>query len=368
MRSSEKRTVLMAGPASSVKGGIRTVVDQYLLWKNWGQMELLYIPTYIEGSNAKKLFFFIGGFLRIIWTCITRHVDILHMHVSERGSFWRKALLLCVCRTTGAKTVLHHHGAEFFDFYEKASAPAKRIISGVIERADDNIVLSNYHCQRMQSIFPKGKFTVLYNAVDATGGDMYDPEARGIAFVGRLGSRKGTYDLIKVMEEVEDILPSDIRFFFCGDGEVEQVSRLLHEKGLMHRVEHLGWCSKEQLGHILSEAMLYILPSYHEGLPMSLLEAMYAGIPCIASNVDAIPEAIQSGCNGILIEPGNLEQIKNALLWLVQNQDARRSIGEKAYKTICVSFILEKHIERLKTLYMKLKDDENDGKTKRQDI
>lgn len=347
----------MAGPAASVRGGMRRVVDQYLLWDSWGQVELSYVPTYVEGPALKKLLFFAGGFLKISARCVTRQADILHLHVSERGSFWRKALLLTIGRGMGVRTILHHHGAEFFDFFEQSSASVKRIITGVIERADLNLVLSEYHCQIMRSKFPKGNFAVLYNAVDAAGGTLHRPDARGIAFVGRLGQRKGIYDLIRAMERMEDVLPPDIRFFFCGDGDVEAVSRLLRDRGLSHRVGHLGWCSREQLASILSEAMLFVLPSYHEGLPMSLLEAMSAGIPCIASKVDAIPEVVRSGSNGLLIEPGDPGQIADALLRLVRDPNARRTLGENGRRTVLKSFLLETHVKRLKRMYQELRDE-----------
>ena len=367
-KRTEKCTVLMVGPAASVKGGIRTVVDNYLAWQDWGQVEITYVPTYIDSSAVKKLLCFMGGFLRICAICATRRVDIAHLHVSERGSFWRKAMVLSVCKAAGAKVIFHHHGAEFYDFYDNASPRAKKTIARVIARADANLVLSRCHRQMMLDRFPQGNFSVLYNAVIPSGGTKYHPEARGIAFVGRLGRRKGTYDVINVMEQIEAELPADVRFFFCGDGEVEQVTGLLREKGLMHRVGHLGWCSKEQLGQILSQTMIFILPSYHEGLPMSLLEAMYAGIPCISSNVDAIPEAIESGCNGILVEPGNLDEIRNALMELAQNPEERAALGKKAHDTVCASFLLEKHVANLTALYKNLKNGENNGKAERQNI
>lgn len=354
-----KCTVIMTGPAASVRGGIRTVVNQYLSSEAWGDIDLIYIPSHVEGSILKKAFFFCLAFFRIFATCISRHVDIIHMHVSERGSFWRKTILLFFCKRIGIKTVLHHHGAEFCAFFENASPTAKARITKVIELADVNIVLSHYHYQMMISRFPQGKFEVLYNAVAAKDGHTYNPEATGIVFVGRLGVRKGIYGLLDVMEEIEKELPADIKFSFCGDGETEKVFNMVREKKLENRVEHLGWCTKEDLAKILANAMLLILPSYHEGLPMSLLEAMQVGIPCIASSVDAIPEVIRSGFNGILVEPGNLEQIKNALLQLVQNQNARMEIGKMAQKTVRERFSFADHIEKLKMLYAKLEDDRN---------
>ena len=351
-KGQQKIRILMVGPAASVQGGMRTVVNQYLACKNWKSTEIRYIPTYVEMVNWKKLLFFCIHFFQILLVGLIWRPDVLHLHVSERGSFWRKAILLRLFRKVGVKTVLHHHGAEFFSFYENTSAPARKYIAKTIEMADINLVLSNYHCGLMKERFRKGNFQVLYNAIEPENDNIYDVDATGILFVGRLGQRKGAYDLIAALSEIEDRLPPKVKIYFCGDGEVDKVKELLEEKNLMHRVVHVGWCTKEQLSQIYKKTMLFVLPSYHEGLPMSLLEAMYAGIPCIASSVDGIPELIQPGNNGLLVEPGNIEQIKTSLLQLTENKELCKKLGRDGYQTIVQNFLIQKHIETLEMLYL----------------
>lgn len=353
-KQNKKCTVLMTGPAASVQGGIRTVVNQYLDFGNWENTELVYIPSHIEGTAVRKMLFFAGSVLKISAACAARPVDILHMHVSERGSFWRKAFLLKMCRKKGIKTILHHHGAEFFDFYEKASPKAKAKIGEIIFLADVNLVLSEYHRTKMLERFPQGKFEVLYNAIPDAAVQPYNTDACGILFVGRMGKRKGIYDLIAALEDLEAVLPPEVTCFFCGDGEVETIAQLLRQKKLEHRVGHIGWCSKEQLREFYGQTMLFILPSYHEGLPMSLLEAMYAGIPCITTRVDGIPEVIETEENGLLVTPGDIKQIKGSLLRLLQDQKLRKKLGENAHQTVCGCFLLKKQIEKLNTLYLEL--------------
>ena len=344
-------TVLMTGPDISVKGGMSTVVKQYLSCNQWKTVKLQHIPTYVEGSNIKKVLYFTAQYFKLLVAGIKEKPIAIHIHVSERGSFWRKAIVLLTFQKLGVKTVLHHHGAEFFGFFDKSSAVRKKVIRKIMNMADVNLVLSCYHCKMMQDRFPAAKFKVLYNAIPPSGKRTYNSSASGILFVGRLGQRKGIYDLIDALVALDDKLPSEVRYYFCGDGEAENVSRLFRQKNLEHRIAHIGWCSKEQLEKYYRQAMLFILPSYHEGLPMSLLEAMYAGIPCISSNVDGIPEVIQSGHNGLLVSPGNVEEIKSCLMALVQNKEQRIMLGEMGYITVCKKFMLEGHIENLETMY-----------------
>ena len=347
-------TVFMTGPDISVKGGMSTVVKQYLSSNHWKAVKLRHIPTYVEGSNLKKALYFAAQYARLLMAGIKEKPAAIHIHVSERGSVWRKSIVLLTFHKLGVKTVLHHHGAEFFDFYDNSSAVGKRMIQKAMGMADLNLVLSGYHCKMMQERFPAAKFKVLHNAIEPTDKSVYDTNVTGILFVGRLGQRKGTFDLVNALIALDDKLPAEIRYYFCGDGDTEIVAQMFRQKDMEHRIAHIGWCSKEQLEEFYRQAMLFILPSYHEGLPMSLLEAMYAGIPCIASNVDGIPEVIQSGYNGLLVESGNVEQIKHCLMTLVQSKEQRATLGQMGYVTIEQKFMLDKHIEDLENMYLEV--------------
>ena len=352
-QQTKKIDVLMVGPTSSVKGGIRTVVKQYLAYNGWKEINLRYIPTHVEGSILKKSLFFLIQYTLLCLSCLAHKPDIVHMHVSERGSFWRKMIILRTCQFLGMKTVLHHHGAEFFLFYDKASEKNKHRIARTISGADVNLVLSNYHFELMKKQFPQGNFKVIYNGIIPEAG-VYNPYATGILFVGRLGERKGIYDLIDAIEQIDGSLPSEIQLFFCGDGDINHVSRVLSEKNLLKRVAHIGWCDKKQLLQFYGQSMLFILPSYNEGLPMSLLEAMYAGLPCISTKVAGIPEVLKSGVNGILVEPGNLDQIKDSILQLMQDKELRKRFGSNAHDMVRESFLIRSHVRVLEEVYVNL--------------
>lgn len=346
--------VLMVGPHKSVKGGIRTVIDEYLNWKDWEKIKVYYVPTFIEKNNIVKVLFYGYHFAEIMFLCVCKKIDIVHLHVSEKGSFYRKAFIVGFCRQLKIKTILHHHGAEFMEFYNSSSQKKKIYIERVLTAVDVNIILSEYQKREMKKKFSNARFTVLYNTVAGDVENSYNIKAVNILFVGRLGKRKGVFDLLKVVEEADDMLDRKIVLDICGDGEVEKVRKKIEEKRLGHRVVHLGWCSRKELEEHYSNAMLCILPSYHEGLPMSVLEAMSHGIPCIASKVAAIPEVIQEGYNGFLIEPGNIEEIRKAIEQLVDSPKLRMELGEKGYDTIQKRFLLTNGMNSLKNIYYNL--------------
>ena len=356
-RSCKKIKVLMVGPHKSVKGGIRTVVDNYLNWEEWGKIKIYYVPTFIEKNNIIKVLFYGFHFMVIVFLCILKKVDIVHLHVSERGSFYRKAFIIDFCRKLKIKTILHHHGAEFMDFYDSSNLKGKRSIERILALTDINIVLSKYQKREMEKKFPDARFIVLYNAVAGNVENCYNTEAVNILFVGRLGRRKGIFDLLEVVEKIDYMLDRKIVLDICGDGEVEKVRRKIEEKRLGHRVVHLGWCSRKELEEHYSNAMLYVLPSYYEGLPMSVLEAMSHGVPCVASRVAAIPEVIQEGHNGLLVEPGNIEGIRKAVECLVNDPKLRKRLGEKGYESIQKKFLLDDGMNKLQKIYYTLKSE-----------
>ena len=346
--------VLMVGPHNSVKGGISTVVDSYLSWGKWENIRISYVPTYIEKNILIKIAFYFIHLLEIIGKCMCSKIDIIHVHMAERGSFYRKAIILYFCRRRGIKTVIHHHGAEFIEFYNNCSQARKKWIDKVLTAADINIVLSYYQKNRMELYFPKATFRVIYNSVSEDSENLYCSESTNVLFVGRLGKRKGVYDLLQAIKELDPVLPATIKLCLCGDGDIAGVKAWIKREAIESRIKFIGWCNKAELQCAYHNTMLFILPSYHEGLPMAPLEAMSCGIPCIGSNVDAIPEVINNGDNGLLITPGNVSEIKTALFMLIKNESFRKKMGERGYECVKDRFLIKNRVLELKKIYVTL--------------
>ena len=127
-----------------------------------------------------------------------------------------------------------------------------------------------------------------------------------------MGRRKGVYDLIDAAALAVKKDP-ELHICLAGDGEVEKVRAAVAEKGLGGSITVLGWISGEEKLERMREAGTIVLPSYHEGLPMAILEGMAAGKAIIASAVGAIPEVVGED-NGLLVQPGDVPALAEALL------------------------------------------------------
>lgn len=342
------------------KGGMVSVVKNYIGYNQWGSHEIKFVPTHFDTNKYLLVFYFCIRFLQIWLMVNIRHYDIAHLHVSERGSFWRKRFLLHFFHHNGIKVVLHHHGAEFEDFYKKCSEIQKTKVRETLEEADINIVLSERLVPMIKAKAPNAKVEVLYNSVKCEKVNPYSLDSRNVLFLGRLGKRKGTFDLLLAIKKIDDIIPYDIKFYLCGDMGEDIVKQKVLKLGIEHRIAHIGWIDGKQKEEILANTMINCLPSYNEGLPMTILETMAKGIPNISTNIASIPEVINDGENGYLIIPGDVDALSQRLVTLINDTDLRKKFSDNSYNKIRDVFSLDYHISKLKAIYADLINCGND--------
>ena len=134
-----------------------------------------------------------------------------------------------------------------------------------------------------------------------------------LLFLGLITNGKGNFDLIKVIAGNKEKYHSKIHLSVGGNGEVNRLNDLIKKHNIEELVEFLGWITREQKEIALSNTDIYILPSYNEGLPVSILESMSYGKAIISTDVGGIPEIVRNRENGLLISPGDLKQIEDAL-------------------------------------------------------
>lgn len=352
MSKREKISIVMCcSDLKRVKGGMATLVSNLLACEDWGNYRITYIPTHIEQNKICKTFYFGAAYLRILFLLGSGKADLLHLHVSERGSFYRKAFLTRLAKKFGKPVILHHHGADFQQFYDSLSDKKKAYVTRILEMADQNLILSAGLEKEFLEKAPNARVTVLNNAVAVPEENRYQSGGNLIVTLGRLGERKGTYDLLAALAGIREELPADIRLCLCGDGETEAVKGWVKKLGLEDRIERIGWISGEEKEQILKKAVCHILPSYREVLPMSILETMALGIPNIATNIAAVPDLIENGVQGYLVEPGDIEAISRALLRLCSSEVLCRNMSSQAYRLMKQKFSVPVCCKRLCRIY-----------------
>jgi glycosyltransferase involved in cell wall biosynthesis len=174
-----------------------------------------------------------------------------------------------------------------------------------------------------------------------------------VLFLGLVGRRKGIYDLLEAFKEALNQVP-EIHLTVGGNGEVEKARLLADNLEINKNITFAGWVGGEQKEHLLKRASFYVLPSYNEGLPVSLLEAMSWNMPVISTRVGGIPELVDHGIDGFLIDAGDQKSLSESIALLARNEKLRQQMGDNARRKIENNFSREVVLPELENLYQSL--------------
>ena len=352
-----KPAVLMFGPAKTATSGISSVVNNWLgagLEKNISLEYIATLDDYVPGEYIKKSLNALRAY-RVFWVKCKAPVDLVHIHLSSGMSFYRKLIIFWFAKRRNIKVAVHLHGSVFKEFYEDGSRFQQRLVSWLFDQSDGIFVLSRHWKSFIEKISSNKQIYIINNgaSVKLVGKKSTDPDKIVIAFMGRLGLRKGTYDLLEAFQMLSADIP-EARLVLGGDGDINRVRSLVEEKGLSSQVEVLGWVSGDEKTDVFRRADIYALPSYNEGLPGSILEAMAASTPIVSTPVGGIPEAVIESQNGYLIEPGNVNALYLRLVELCQDKELRLLMGKESRRLIEQTFNLEKIIIDLQNAYKEI--------------
>ncbi|MET0062176.1 MAG: glycosyltransferase family 4 protein [Candidatus Thiodiazotropha endolucinida] len=355
MKAKGQHCILMIGTALNTQGGVSSVVNVLREGGLFERNGIEYIATHRDGGPVVKFAAAVTGWLCCMGRLLGNRPDLLHVHMSSRASFWRKLLFFLPAFTLRVPVIVHLHGGGFKEFYLKESpAPVRRLIRFVFERATRVIVLAEGWKEWVMSVFPNARVVSLYNPVMLPKCVNFEArESTTLLFLGRVCAQKGAFDLIEGVARLKEFFPA-IRLLMGGDGELAEARRRAVDLGLYEQVELLGWVRGEQKQTLLETAAIYVLPSYHESLPMSVLEAMANGLPVISTLVGGIPEAVSDGIEGYLVEPGDVDMLKERLAGLLRDEDLRRRMGKAGRLKVEHSFSTEVVVPQFEALYAEL--------------
>ena len=346
----------MLGTSKNTMGGISSVVKVYCESNLLSAHRIRYISTHKDGPKTAKAFIALNALFEFILSTVNSPTKLVHIHISSRASFWRKSIYVLISNVFRIPVILHLHGSEFQIFYEDESGTAaKRFISYVFDSASHVVVLSDTWKDWVSSISKNPRIIPIYNPASlppvATPFSARDEHT--LLFLGRLGKRKGTYDLLHAIAKISGEFPN-LKLLLGGDGEIDLVKGEVSRLGIENHVTLLGWVSGEQKEQLLKAASIYVLPSYNEGLPMSILEAMAAGLPIVSTPIGGIPEAITDGFEGRLVEPGDVDGLAAALRELLGNADLRQRMGAAARTKVENTFSADIIIPQVEAIYREL--------------
>jgi glycosyltransferase involved in cell wall biosynthesis len=349
------KSIVMLGTAMETMGGIAAVVRVYQEAGLLQRFGVRYIATHCDGSRWRKLAVMLRAHALFAGLLLRGRVGLVHMHLASRASFWRKSGFFLLARLCRVPAILHLHGGGFARFYGEECGPLRqRFVRYVFRHSARVVVLSEGWRQWVQSMCGHPHVLCLYNPVLLPPASAWEARSRGaVLSLGRLGRQKGSFDLLQAAARLAPRL-GELELRLGGDGELEAVRAQAARMGIAGQVQVLGWVSGEGKRRQLALARLFALPSYFEGLPMSVLEAMAAGLPVLATAVGGIPEAVADGVEGFLVEPGDIDALAARLAQLLQDDALARRMGEAARRKVESTFCSDAVLPRVERLYREL--------------
>ncbi len=335
-------------------GGISSVV-QY--WSEYIE-GLRYFPTFKEGPTIGKIVCFVCSYVRLAFTLLfDKRVEIVHVHTAAGTDFKRASKIVSLAKFLKKKVIIHSHASQFKVYYFEASACHKKKILQTLSQADILIVLSESWKEWFESIgVNPGNIIILHNitaypTILQNNENIERTNERPVRFLflGEIGQRKGIFDILRGLAKHSKDIIGKIDLRIGGNKNEDKLLKAILDSGLDGVARFEGWVSGEKKIELLNWADVYILPSFNEGLPISILEAMSYKMPIISTPVGGIPEVVDKK-NGILVTPGNEDEIFAAMIHYADNRTEISAQGEESYRK-AQTYLPDYVLNHLKQIY-----------------
>jgi glycosyltransferase involved in cell wall biosynthesis len=362
-RRTEQKDCFLVCPVAAVGGGMGQVVS-YLMTSASAEMplRLVSIDARGPGSVLWSPYYLSVAMVRVAIGAARGRLGLLHIHVAERASLVRKGLVALVARAVGVPVLLHLHAAEIKPFYDHLPGIGRWLARGVFRRADLCVVLGTGWRDWLISTIgvAPDRIVVVRNGVPITA----QPHGRArsavfrILFLGNLTPRKGVGDLLAALA---DPMLAGCRFeaVFAGGGAIETYRQQAETLGLAAQVTFTGWVDRTQAADLTATADVLVLPSFHEGLPLVILEALGAGTPVICTPVGSIPEVLGDEATALFVQPGNSQEIAVALRRLIDDPALGTALAAAGRRLYDQEFTMDAFVGRVAALYRQLSPTKN---------
>jgi glycosyltransferase involved in cell wall biosynthesis len=286
--------------------------------------------------------------------------DVVHIGTSHSLSFLKHSLMVFIARLKGIKVVLTPHCGLNVLLPTKRSLWHNYVLFTMRQCA--GLAVLSKEWLGIAPLLPGCIVTYVPNALELSKyTQLYRPKLGNdvstveILFLGHIGREKGIFDLIKALNSAQCRTKTKFHVSILGEslnpGEVDQAVAEISQQHLDEIVQIFPPEYGEQKLERLQSADIFVLPSYTEGMPNSIIEAMAAGLPVVASCVGGIPDMITQNQEGFLFSPGDVEGLVGALLELIEDPDLRLVMGEKGRSKALSHYSMDIKAQNLFNLY-----------------
>jgi glycosyltransferase involved in cell wall biosynthesis len=252
--------------------------------------------------------------------------------------------------------IVQLHGGGYETLYDRAGTPARVAIDRLLERAACVTVPCESVRSWVRRIARDAEVACVPAGVavpEVLESQALDARSSVVLFLGRLERDKGAFDLLDAIASVRAAVP-DVRLVCAGDGDRDAVHRYAARLGIRDSVKFTGWVGPSGKRALFESAAVLAAPSYEAALPMSMLEAMAAGVPVAAAAVGGIPEVVVDGVSGFLVAPGDSASLARVLKNLLADRELGARVGAAGRETVRLRYAPERVLPRLEEMYAAL--------------
>lgn len=348
VEAAPSRFIYIAVPWTPLGGGMYKVAD-YLIQSQAQAPDgavLRPLDTRGEGSAVASLLQVGRAIAQLARDRSKGRVAGVHVNMAERLDFVRESLVLAACRVLRIPSVLHLHAAQLHHSYRRWPAPVKALARWVFSLPQSVVVLGKASGDFVTNELgvPAERVEAVINGVPApTAPRRVEQQAdvSRVLFVGNLSERKGVSDLLHALAQPA-LANVPLQLTLVGGGDIDGYTALAERLRVAGKVRFHGWADQQQLQHLLAEADVLVLPSYDEGLPLAILEALAHGVAVVCTPVGEIPHVLAHRRTACFVEPGDAPSIARGLAQVLTEPELRTRLERNGRAMYEQHFSLQK--------------------------
>ncbi|MCU1289128.1 MAG: glycosyl transferase group 1 [Acidobacteria bacterium] len=335
-----KPRILMVGMhLTKTRGGISTLISEILNSSLKDEFEFVYIESQAEDfGGVGKALLAVRAVLLFIFNCILKRPHLIYVHLGSNASLYRESFFIFLAKLLRKPVIAHFHAGDINEYYPFQSSAGRGYIRRAIAFSDKIIAVSEESARQLRNVVGNLNISVIPNAIDTsvfkfnrkTVNECESPGFLRLLFVGAVGKLKGEKDLIKALSILRE-RKFFIKVSFLGYG-AENLKSYCEKLNVAEFIEFAGAVSMSERIDFFRKADIFVLPTYAEAMPMSVIEAMAAGLPVISTKVGGIPELIEHGKDGLLYAAGDVNALADNISLLLGDETARINLGRNARK------------------------------------
>ncbi|MFP3796785.1 MULTISPECIES: glycosyltransferase family 4 protein [Paraburkholderia] len=350
--------VLHVGPGFGQRGGVASVLNELRAERvvfEENAIRIEFFETRGFKSTKDRLLFLALDMPRFFMR-VLNGVDVIHFHVSARGSALRNLLLYRLTRMLGRKVIFHWHSNNLPDCIEQASGFVKSGLRDFIKASNDAIGVSTAMAADIRRFRSGASVRVIGNSARtaeriASLGVAKAMSARNlpsyVAFSGSFTEEKGLPELFAAIAILKQ-KRQQINVKLAGTGETDQWVELVRKLDIEDRISFVGWLSGNELMNFYRDASALCLPSHGESFGIVTLEAMLCGLAVIGTKTGGFFDLVKESETGFLVDAGNIEQLAGALeavwsdpgmAWRMGEAGRLYALERYSVKSVCAEYV-----------------------------